>query len=41
MLARLGMPVATGRSYQASVDAALDDLAAALEKHLCIEAMLS
>ena len=40
MLGRLGMPVARGRSYQASVDAALDDLAAALEEHLDIEAML-
>ena len=35
-----GLRVATGLSYQASVDGALDELAAALREHLDIEAML-
>ncbi len=40
MLDRLGLPVAPGLSYQTSVDTALDELAAALEEHLDLEAML-
>jgi len=40
MLGRLGLPIAEGLSYRRSVDAALDELAAALEAHLDIEAML-
>lgn len=40
MLGRLGLPVAAGLSYLGSVDATLDELAAALEEHLDIEAML-
>ena len=40
MLGRLGLPVATGLSYQASIDSALDELAGALDEHLDIEAVL-
>jgi len=41
MLDRLGLPVATGLSYESAVDEALNELAAALEEHLDIEAMLA
>ncbi|AOH84784.1 cobalamin biosynthesis protein CobQ [Sphingomonas panacis] len=40
MLARLG-PEASGRDYHASVDAALDEIAAELERHLDIDAILA
>jgi hypothetical protein len=40
MLERLGLQVATGLSYQATVDFALGELALALEERLDLEAML-
>jgi adenosylcobyric acid synthase len=41
MLDRLGLPVAGGASYADSVDGALDALAAALQRHLDLDAMFA